>query len=230
MCRKLIMICVTVLALSPVTVRAQARSSQEVWAFTGPWDRESDASLRANGRRLNVAITGWIGLDSTSAKPLLPSPYPDTIHAAVPARMAIVTSWHGDRFHPNTIRTLARTPRLLASVARAVARHARDQQYAGLVLDFEALEPADFRALVKVTRAFTDSAHARGVRPVALAIPALDTAAYPTRELLGVVDLVMPMLYDQHWSTSEPGPISAPDWVRQALAIRVRGVDPSRIV
>src|SRR6185312_361384 len=56
------------------------------------------------------------------------------------------------------------------------------------------------------------------------------TAGYPTQPLLGIVDFVIPMLYDQHWSTSEPGPISAPDWVKHALAMRLRGVDASRVV
>ena len=232
MCRKLIMIFITTLALGPAAARAQSARSPELWAFTGPWDRESDASVRVNAARLHAVVSGWIGLDSTSARPLLPSAYPDTIRprGEVPRRMAIVTSWHGDRFHPNTIRTLAREPKVLSRSASAVARHAREMKYSGLVLDFEALEPSDLAALRTVVRAFTDSAHANGVRTVALAIPALDTAGYPTRPLLEIVDVVIPMLYDQHWSTSEPGPIAAPDWVGKALALRLRGVDPTRVV
>jgi spore germination protein YaaH len=57
-----------------------------------------------------------------------------------------------------------------------------------------------------------------------------DTAAYPARPIAGVADLVMPMLYDQHWSTSGPGPISEPDWVRAALAARIAEVGAARIV
>lgn len=232
MCRKLIMICVTLLGLLPALARSQKPSSSEFWGFTGPWDRESDASVRANAHRLRVVVSGWIGLDSTTARPLLPSPYPDTIRSSARAaqRMAIVTSWHGDRFHPNTIRSLARHPRLLSSTASAIANHAKRMKYTGLVLDFEALEPSDFTALRTVVRTIADSARANGVRTIALAIPALDTLGYPTRPLLELVDVVIPMLYDQHWSTSEPGPISAPNWVRQALAMRLRGVDPSRVV
>lgn len=36
-------------------------------------------------------------------------------------------------------------------------------------------------------------------------------------------DVILVMLYDQHWLTSEPGPISAPDWVARSLAARVAG-------
>ena len=38
------------------------------------------------------------------------------------------------------------------------------------------------------------------------------------------------MLYDQHWSTSGPGPISEPEWVRTVLAGRIAEVGASKIV
>jgi spore germination protein YaaH len=102
--------------------------------------------------------------------------------------------------------------------------------YAGLVLDFEGLERSDLPALQRVVKAIADSAHARGVSPIVVAVPATDTTAYPGRPIATVADLVMPMLYDQHWSTSGPGPISDPDWVRSTLAARIAEVGASRIV
>jgi len=103
-------------------------------------------------------------------------------------------------------------------------------RYRGLVLDFETLEAADLPALLRVARAISDSAHSHGVTTVSIAIPATDTAAYPGRALLGVVDALVVMLYDQHWSTSEPGPIAEPDWVRRALALRLAEVGAGRLV
>jgi spore germination protein YaaH len=64
-----------------------------------------------------------------------------------------------------------------------------------------------------------------------VAIPATDTAAYPVRPLLGVADLVVPMLYDEHWAGSAAGPIADPAWVRRALALRIAEAgSPDRIV
>src|SRR6266581_636310 len=40
----------------------------------------------------------------------------------------------------------------------------------------------------------------------------------------------MPVLYDQHWSTSPPGPIAAPEWVTRNLGTRVAEVGAARIV
>ena len=212
--------------------KASTSRGAEYWGFTGPWAAASDSSVRLHGRALDVVVTGWIGLDSATARPVLPSPYPDTLlgKSRTPRRMAIVTSWHGDRFHPRTIRTLAADTRLLAAAAQSIAEYAASMQYGGLVLDFESLEPTDLAAQVTVIRAIAGAAHARGVSQIAVSIPAMDSAAYPIPPLLAVADFVIVMLYDQHWSGSDPGPISDPAWVKGALAKRIAEAGADRVI
>jgi spore germination protein YaaH len=209
-----------------------AQERKSFWAFTGPWDARSDASLRANATRLDGAVTGWIGLDSLTGEPLLPSAYADTIRlpTGTPRRFALVTSWHGLGFHAAPIRALGSDPARLARVASRLARYADSMRYTGLVLDFETLEAADVDAQLAVLRAIRDSAKAHGVTTIAVAVPAEPDAAYPTRALTGVTDFVLVMLYDQHWPGSEPGPISAPDWVTRNLSRVVSEVGASRVV
>jgi spore germination protein YaaH len=216
-------------AARPLAARA-ART--EVWAFAGPWDPASDASLARHAGQLDVAVTGWIALDSATAAPVLPSPYRDAFRpvGAAPARFAIVTSWHGLSFHPRSVRTLASNPVRLGRAAQRIVDASRRAGYTGLVLDFEEQAAGDVPQLVSVIRAIADSAHAHGLSRVAVAVPAADTAAYPTRALLAATDLLIPMLYDQHWDASPPGPISEPSWVQATLAARLAGVDRNRIV
>ena len=212
--------------------RAASGQTPEFWAFTGPWDVESATSLRDHGGRLAAVVTGWITLDSLTGLPLLPSQYADTLRprAGTPKRMAIVTSWHGERFHAASIRSLARAAPQLARASGSVARYAAQMGYDGLVFDFETLEPADVAAQVTVLKAMSDSARAAGVRTIAVAIPATDTLAYPARRLLEVADYLIVMLYDQHWLGSNPGPISAPDWFEGALRLRVEEAGASRLI
>lgn len=201
----------------------------EIWAFTGPWDSASTASLATNARRLDAAVTGWIALDSASGQPALLYPDPP-LRGSRPRRMALVTSWHGDRFHPGTVVTLGSDRARLASAAGATARMAKAGGYRGLVLDFEAQSAGDLPVLLAVVRAFADSARAAGVGPIAMAIPATDTSAYPARPLLDAVDALVVMLYDQHWSGSTPGPIADPAWARSWLAVRAREAGAARLV
>ncbi|HET6701871.1 MAG TPA: glycosyl hydrolase family 18 protein [Gemmatimonadaceae bacterium] len=221
---------VTIIACAALGGGAQERKS--FWAFTGPWDPASDASLRANAGRLDVAVTGWIALDSLSGEPLLPSAYADTIRLAggTARRFALVTSWHGQGFHKTSIRALGADPGRGAHVAGVIARYAQSMRYAGLVLDFETLKAADVEAHLAVVRAIADSARARGVTTIAVAVPAEPDEGYPTRELTRLADFVLVMLYDQHWPGSAPGPISAPDWMTRNLSRVVGEVGASRVI
>jgi spore germination protein YaaH len=204
----------------------------QIWAFTGPWDAASDASLARHAGAIDIAVTGWIALDSATAAPVQPPLYRDNARLAGSraARFAIVTSWHGLSFHPSSVRTLGSSAVRLGRVAHRIAAAARRAGYRGLVLDFEDEQPHDLPLLLDVVKAITDSAHAHGVSQVAIAVPAADNAAYPTRALLGVTDLLLPMLYDEHWDSSAPGAISDPSWVRSTLAARLAGIDRHRIV
>ena len=144
--------------------------------------------------------------------------------------MALVTSYHGTRFHPETLRGLTEDSAALGHTAGAIATLVSRGGYAGIVFDFEGMTPNDLNVLLMATQSFADSAHAHGVMSLGLAIPATDTAAYPARALLRSLDFLVVMLYDQHWLTSPPGPVAAPDWARRQLGIRVGEVGPAKLV
>ena len=202
---------------------------RESWAFTAPWDPRSDVSVVRYGKQLDVIVSGWIALDSVTGQPL--DLFRDTV--PVPAgvkRFALVTSWHNNRFHPEVVNALAKNPEALAQIAGRIARRVAEQGYSGLVLDFEGHAKRDLNGLIIVSQAIADSARARRVAPIAIAIPAGDTAGYPAMPMLRFADFVMPMLYDEHWSESPPGPIASPEWVRTTMGMRVAEVGANKII
>lgn len=210
---------------------SQPRGPADYWGFTGPWDRRSDASIEQHGSSLTRVITGWIALDTTSFLPV--QLYHDSIGKgpALAARaMALITSYHGSRFHPEIIRGLGGDALATGITAGAIASLVDSGRYRGVVIDFEGMTPRDLDQLLGFTRAVADSVRAHGVSTVVIAVPAGDTAAYPAALLLQSADLIMPILYDQHWSASPPGPIASPEWVTRNLGTRVAEVGAARIV
>jgi peptidoglycan-N-acetylglucosamine deacetylase len=210
---------------------SQPRVQPAYWGFTGPWDRSSEVSVEQHAPSLERVITGWIALDTTSFRPL--QVYPDSIgkQPAVASRaMALITTYFGTRFHPEIIRGLGENAQVSAMTAGSIAALVDSGGYRSVVVDFEGMTPRDLNQLLTVTKAVADSVHAHGVSTVVIAVPAGDTAAYPAALLLQSADLIMPVLYDQHWSTSPPGPIAAPEWVTRNLSIRVAEVGAARIV
>ena len=208
--------------------RPAASSRREIWGFFAPWDPRSAASVAGHRRALSVVVSGWLRLDSLSGIPTLA--YPDSVRSSARLRrFALVTTYSASRFHPEVVRMLGANAAARGRVAGAIAQLASRHGYRGLVLDFEALTPADTGALSAVVRAIADSAHRRGVRPVAIAVPPADTLVYGHRRLRSA-DLLLVMLYDQHWSTGSPGPIASPDWVRQYVATWVADAGARRVV
>ncbi|HEY2026706.1 MAG TPA: glycosyl hydrolase family 18 protein [Gemmatimonadaceae bacterium] len=222
-------LCIVVGACAAWSLSAAARL--RVWGFTVPWDAKSSASARDHATQLSAVISGWIQLDSVTGKPF--AEFRDTLARHTPPGMrlmAIVTNAVGGRFHPAVVRQLAADPTALASAASEVARRLTSGGYRGLVIDLEGFAPADRDAIVVVVRAIADSARRHAVTPIALAIPAVDTVTFPARSFVPSVDYVLVMLYDQHWMSSAPGPLAAPDWVRAATARRVAEVGAAHVV
>ena len=210
---------------------SQPRAPAAYWGFAGPWDKRSDASVERHGSSLERIITDWIALDTTSFLPV--QLYQDSIgqEPALAARaMALITSYHGSRFHPEIIRGLGGDAQATGVTAGAIASLVGSSRYRGVVIDFEGMTPRDLDQLLAFTHAVADSVRAHGVSTVVIAVPAGDTAAYPAALLLQSADLIMPILYDQHWSDSPPGPIASPEWVTRNLGTRVAEVGAARIV
>ena len=214
---------------APTSIARNLLPLASVWGFTAPWDARSDSSVRASAPKLDILVTGWIQLDSSTTLPTLL--YEDTTRNLPHAeRYALITSWHGDRFHPETVRRLGNDRGALSVASARIGAIVAAQGYRGVVMDFEAQAPADIELAVRVARTIADSAKGHGARTTSIALPATDTAAYPARPFLSAVDYAVIMLYDEHWSTSAPGPVATTDWVRRALAQRVADVGASRVI
>ena len=206
-------------------------SRPRLWVFTAPWDARSDSSLAAGVAPRSTIVSGWISLDSAGGPPV--SLFTDAARADSTRRgdrFAMVTTYRGDRFHPEIVRALASDAAARARTAEVLEQLVRAGAYAGVVLDLEALAPSDTAALATVAGALGAAARRGGAREVAIAVPAEDTLAYAPRHLLPHVDLLLVMLYDQHWSGSAPGPVASRGWAREALGRWVAAAGADRVV
>jgi spore germination protein YaaH len=202
-----------------------------VWAFTVPWDARSSALAREHAAQLDAVISGWIQLDSLTGAPF--AEFRDTLARARPSGMrvmGIVTNAVAGRFHAEGVRGLGADPVALARAAGEIARRLTSGGYRGVVIDLEGFAAADRDVATAVVRAIADSARRRGVSPIGVAVPAVDTTVFRGRDLVPSADYLVVMLYDQHWTTSTPGPLAAPDWVRGATKLWVGAVGAEHVV
>jgi spore germination protein YaaH len=189
------------------------------WAFSAPWDPRSAASIRAHGPELGAVVTGWVALDTISLQPtpLYHDSTPPTIQ-----RFTLLTNYFRDRFRPETVRRLAANTAALTRATDSLTSIVTAAGYKGVVIDFEGMQPIDTTALTTVIHALATKLHAHGIAPVAMTVVAADSVAYPARRLIAAgADRLILMVYDEHWSTSPPGPIVSPAWADTLVGSRV---------
>ena len=106
-----------------------------------------------------------------------------------------------------------------------VTQYAVAAKQAGIVVDFEEVPEASQANFRDFIGQLAPSLHAVGLK-LMIALPARDDA-YDYKFFGKVTDAIILMNYDQHWLTSEPGPIAAQDWFVENLK-QVREVVPAQ--
>lgn len=92
----------------------------------------------------------------------------------------------------------------------------------GVNLDFEEVAGADRALYTSFVKQLTTAAHAKGLK-VSIDLPRGDISwnhltAYDHAKLSGIVDMIMIMSYDEHWSGStEPGSVAGLKWVEDGV-------------
>ena len=96
-----------------------------------------------------------------------------------------------------------------------IVNNAKEHQLAGMMIDFEEASRADRKQLVGFMQELKtrfDSEHLT----LAQAVPVGDNA-YDLKALAANVDYIVPMVYDEHYQSGEPGPIASEDWFEKEL-------------
>ncbi len=108
---------------------------------------------------------------------------------------------------------------------------AKSASFSGIQLDFEAIPSGDAAPFLDFLRELKSRLGPEKI--LSVAIPPRRFAvndAYPYPAIAGIVDRVIIMAYDQHWSTSEPGPIASLPWCRDIATYASTTIPPEKLI
>ena len=157
--------------------------------------------------------------------PILPTP-----SRAMARRFAIVTTFQGSGYHPETIRALGEDTTALASVAGAIAREVNSRGDHSLLMDFQGLSQNDLTSLVTMIRALDDSARRQVPVIRGIILPPGDTVAYPTRPIAAVAPIIVLRLFGEHRPGTAPGALASPEWIDRQLGLRAVEAGVNRLM
>jgi spore germination protein YaaH len=203
-------------------------------------DGSSLNSLRTHAGSLECASTDWIHCRKDGS--VVHGPHPT---ADERIELKKIVKRHGlkiyamavnEGFSAEGVEAALASPASIAAHVAALVKIAVDEGADGIDLDYESLNEKDRGGFTQFVKQLADALHSHRLRLV-MAIHAKESEpgtwggpqAQEYAALGRAADSVRVMTYDEHWNTSEAGPISSPDWVARVMAFAATQIPPGKL-
>ena len=208
-----------------------------VAAFYAPWQETGLHSLHANASHMTHLLPAWVhlkkdgsGLDFRDWDPETVPHNLEVLKVAHENNLNIVPVFSNAQqsdFDQQRVHIFLTNPQLQQRVILQLENWLLANHFQGINVDFENLAPADYPLFITfLQRLKADFA------PKGLLLSADLEAPVPLnwRAVSAICDFVVVMAYDEHASTSQPGPISSMKWYRQVLLRAVSSIPREKLV
>ena len=215
--------------LHPKTAARVKIDSPIVFGFYVNWDPASMVSLRMHLAHLTHLVPEWLILRNAQGD-LEDESDPTVIAIAAQAKLpiiALVTNYR-DGWQAGDVRKILHDADARADLVDNIYSNLAEHHFAGVNIDFEELTPRDrdpFLAFMRQLRAKLAPANLLLTESVPV-----DDPAYDLKQLAAINDYIVPMVYDEHYQSGEPGPIASEDWFQKEIDRLGRIAPPAKMV
>jgi spore germination protein YaaH len=227
---------VDLLGAPPKVLSEDPPPTTELYAFYVNWDDEPYESLAANAQHIDVLVPMWYHVDSdgrlTVDDPVEQAQVLALIKSENPDMkvMPLVNNYDKSResWNAPAVSKLLRDPERRAEIAEEIVSTYSAAGFDGVNVDFENFTAEDKASLIAFMGELYPRAKEAGL------VVSMDVivagSAYDHAALAKNVDFMVPMMYDEHWKTSPPGPISSQPWFEKTLQKFYAQVPPEKVV
>ena len=191
----------------------------EIWAYVVAG---REAALRPG---LPLSDIGYFGADVDSYGSLVEVPNRKNLPAFSGRVHMVVKCDSRSLTHFVLVPGSAERKALIADLAAAA------KNFDGLQIDFENVPQRDGGTFLSF---LTELRAALGNKIFTIALPArtkkLNNDVYDYEKILPLVDRILVMAYDEHWSTSAPGPVASLSWCRNVAAYSMKAIGREKLI
>ncbi|MEH7098413.1 polysaccharide deacetylase family protein [Neobacillus vireti] len=194
----------------------QLSGNQEVFGFYVNWDENSKKSFEKNINSITTLVPEWMQL--TPALTFTSSADSSIITKAKEHKLKIlpvINNFINNKWDGATLHRLFTNPVAEDLFIKDLLAYVRTNDFAGINIDFENVSQDDKTHLTSFTKKVSEQFHQQGLM-VTIDVPPGNNA-FDYASLANDVDRMFVMLYDQHNSTSTPGPVAPLNWVKDSL-------------
>ncbi|HEV2687900.1 MAG TPA: glycosyltransferase [Bryobacteraceae bacterium] len=219
---------------SPLIRKTAAKPREDqpiVFGYYVNWDLASIVSLRANLSRLTHLVPEWLTLkngngdvDDTSDDQVI-----RIAHDANLPILAEINNYLPDKgWQAGDLQRVLNNSGARENLIDNIYSNLVEHKFAGVNIDFEQLRDADREKMVSFMTALAAKLKPAGML-LTESIPTDDTA-YDLKRLAAICDYVVPMVYDEHYQSSEPGPVASENWFYSQLETLKKELPPSKTI
>ena len=215
--------------MNPKKAAVAGEGRPYVFGFYVNWDPASIVSLRINLAHLTHLVPEWFILQN-AAGDIEDQTDPLVVSIARQANLPIIAMLtnYRDSWQGGDVRIILRSVRLRKTLIENIVSNLDEHKFQGINIDFEEVKSGDRANLVT----FMTELKAR-LGPLGLLVTEdapVDDDAYDLKHLAAVDDLVVPMVYDEHYQSGPPGPVASEQWFEDQLDKLAKIVPPGKTV
>ena len=237
-------------SVNPSLVAAQPYAPV-VAGFYVNWDQAAHASAHRHIKNLSHFIPEWLHLKpagsnfadpSPSFRPFIDdrnkqdkediTPFVHSNNVPIIVLINNITRKGGEQgsgnWDPDAVHEIVSNPAARANLIRNLRDWLVREKFQGINIDFEQVPESDRQNLVQFMKELYAALHPLNLlvtQDVEVQAPVFDMPA-----LARYNDWIVPMFYDQHEASSEPGPVAGIDWTQQNLRRILKDVPAIKIV
>lgn len=228
--------------------RSQGEPCSVVVGFYVNWDESSFESLRRHLDDLTYVMPEWLYISAKGNGTSFGSRFdpktsdPEVIKLAAAHKLPIIPMLQNldkDKWQWEPLRELLSNHSAQLKLAANLRNYLVSHHFGGINIDFE--PPADLppSVAVQARKLFHNELpnFIRVLRNAFKSSKLLVTEDVPANDngfnygaLADANDLVIVMLYDEHWQTGSPGPIAGQDWIEKMAELVFARMDSSKVV
>ena len=214
------------------------KSPRIVGAFYAIWQESGLHSLRAQSGRINHLFPEWVHVSSDGLHLDLRDWNPDVIYhnrevEAIArqngiALMPVINNAAGGTFSGERVKAILSDTASADRFISELKKWLLGNRYQGVNVDFELLSPDEYKLLPAFLSRLRGELAPSGLA-VSLDIEP-DNRHLDWKAASAACDFIILMCYDEHDSTSEPGPVASAEWHRSVLDRALLQIPPGKLV
>ena len=203
-------------------------------AFYVDWDPQAFYSLQKNITKLNMVVPEWFFINSATDT-LMPQIDTAALHLMQKNKVTIVPLLNNinvvkedGEFDGAMLHRILHNPQKSNRLIQDIVKYIRLYNLNGINIDFEEMQEKSDEPLIAFQKKLYSVLHSQGLLVTQDVMP--ENEDYNLKELANCNDYIFLMAYDEHYSTSVPGPVSSQKWIEKMMGETAQSLPSGKII